>query len=229
MTVGDVIEDFKLLADFNVGSDAAGFVDDEIQSILDDAQYDLIEAKMYGDSTSRLNFEGNQKRVSELESLIATAVTGPSSSSGTKQYDYYVDLSNLSPSFLYYVDSQSELTRSSYPSVTDGNFHNKFIGYSNISNFFDNGTQQHFLNPRVFLGGDTLYIKVDSFTTGISNILLQYIKRPTSIRGADDDTDLDLDDQLRGELVSIAVRRAHSIINPEQYKVSNVEQQKMSD
>lgn len=229
MKISDVISDFRTLIDLNVGVNAPGLLDNEIQGYLEDAQLDLIESKVFGDSVSQYGFDGNQKRVSELRSLTKAEGLSVSSITSPPIADYAADLTLLSNTFLYYIDSQSQGSRSDYPNEADGVFQNIYVGFSDLGKFSTFGVNNHFLEPRIAIDGSKLYVKVDSFTT-VSSVYLHYIKKPVSIRNSSVDTELDLDEQLRAELVSRAVQRAWSSFgNQGQYQLSSVEEKKESD
>lgn len=229
MTISEVITDFKILYDEKVASDAAGLEDEEIRAYLDDAQNELIESKVFGSSQSGAGFEANQKRVSELRNLLEYSSLTASTGSNLNGFNYYVELPTGDTGFLYYIDSQSNLSRTKYPTITGADFRNVFVGYSNIGNFSDFGFKVHFLEPRVGISDGRLYLKEDSYTT-LNTVDLEYIRKPASIRDGSTVNNVDFSDQLRGELVTIAVTKAIGAMSDQnRYQISSAEQQKESD
>lgn len=222
MTISEVISDFRILYDEKVADDAAGLEDEEIRAYLDDSQFELVESKFFG-------LPDNQRKISELRYLLGHSSLTASTGANLGGFDYYVDLPTGTTGFLYYWDSSSNVTRTNYPNVTGADFRNIYVGDENISVFSSYGFNVHFLEPRVGIRDDKLYLKGDSYTT-LSTVDLEYIRKPTSIRDGATSLNVDLPDHLRGELVIMAVTKAVGAMSDQnKYQISSAEQQKESN
>jgi len=228
LTISEVISDFKILYDEKIAADAGGLESEEIQAYLDDAQNELVEKKTFVGQNAQQGFESSQEMVSDLRDLIEYSSLTVSTGSNLNGFDYYAELPTGATGFLYYANSQSNVTRTKYPTVTGASFSNIFVGYSNIGNFASFGFKVHFLEPRVAISSGRIYLKADSFTT-INDVDLEYIRKPNPIRGASTSNEIDLPEHLRGELVTIAVTKAVAGMSDQnRYQIYSTEQQKES-
>lgn len=228
MIISEVISDFKVLYDEKIATDAGGLENEEIQAYLDDAQNELVEKKVFGRQSMQQNFESSQEMISDLRNLIEHSSLTVSTGSNLNGFDHYAELPTGATGFRYYISSQSDVTRTKYPTVTGASFNNIFVGYSNIGNFASFGLKVHFLEPRVAIKDGKIYLKGDSFTT-INDVDLEYIRESNPIRGATGSDEVDLPEHLRGELVTIAVTKAVAGMSDQnRYQIYSAEQQKES-
>ncbi len=226
MTVSEAIERFKLYYNQKAGVEAPGFLDDEIKQILQDAQMDLVGDKAFGENFQGPSFESNQRRVAELKDLVINSSLTPTGATGS--FDYQCDMPTGS---LYYVKSRSKVDRFDHPQAMGAYYKNIFIKHEWSGNFENYGKRSHFIEPRVTIDDDKLYIKVDSFTMSVNKVDLTYIKEPADITGLGDSDNVDLPVNLHDDLVQVAVRKAVAtdIATENKYKVQSLEEKKTTD
>lgn len=229
MTVSQAISNFKLYYNKKTGANAYGLRDPEIQQILEDAQLDLIGDKAFGEGFRGPGAEDNYRRVAELEYYIEPSSLTPTASAD--YLDYKCDLPSGNTGFMYYHRSKSKINRSDHPAATGEYFRNVFLKQEWIDEFDSYGKKVHFIEPRVTISGNRLYIKVDSFTTDVTTVRLTYIRKPKSITEMTSGDKVDVPTALNDDLIQTAVRKALASTVPleNQYKAQTLEEKKTTD
>lgn len=229
MTVSEAISRFKLYYNQKTGVEAPGFLDSEIKQILQDSQMDLIGDKSFGENFQGPSFESNQRRVSELKDLIVYSSLTPTGSTGIM--DYQCDLPDGETGMLYYVRSKSKIDRFDYPQAMGAYYKNIFIKHNWLDKFEDYGKRSHFIEPRVTIEDNKLYIKVDSFTMSVNKVDLTYIRKPADINNMGSTGTIDMPTNMHDDLIQTAVRKAvASGVQAEgKYQVQSMEEKKTTD
>lgn len=229
MTVSEAIERFKLYYNQKTGVEAPGFLDSEIKQVLQDSQMDLVGDKSFGDNFQGPSFESNQRRVSELKDLIVNSSLTPTASAN--YLDYYCDLPTGETGLLYYVRSNSKVDRFDHPQAMGAYYRNVFIRHEWADRFEDYGKRSHFIEPRVTIDDDKLYLKVDSFTMSVNKIDLTYIRKPANITNMGLTGTIDLPVNMQDDLIQVAVRKATAsgASSENKYQVQSIEEKKTTD
>ncbi|WP_292487419.1 hypothetical protein, partial [Methanohalobium sp.] len=145
-------------------------------------------------------------------------------------YEYECQLPTGSTGLLFYIRSKSKVDRSDYPEGTGLNFKNIFIRHDWVDNFEEYGKRNHFIEPRVLIADDKLYLKVDSFTLDVTSLKLTYIRRPQPIAELGSTDEIDLPDNMHDDMIQIAVRKsiAPSSLSEQRYNIQSNEEQQTS-
>lgn len=228
MTLSEAISSFKLYYNHKTGEEAYGFLDKEIKRFLEDSQYALLADKSYGKNMQGPGIEANTRRIAELE--YYTINSSLTTTGSADYFDYAFNLPTGDTGMLYYMRSKSKVDRSDYPEVTGGYFKNILIQHKYGDNMDSIGMKAHFLFPRVVIGDDRLYVKVDSFTTDVSKINLTYIRKPVSIFNLDLTGDLDVPGNMHDDLIQTAVGKALTpeLTSESQYQAQQIQEEKNS-
>jgi hypothetical protein len=229
MTVSEAISRFKLYYNQKTGVEAPGFLDSEIKQILQDSQMDLIGDKSFGENFQGPSFESNQRRVSELKDFVINSSLTPTASAD--YMDYYCTLPTGETGFMYYVRSKSKVDRFDHPQAMGAYYKNVFIKHDWADRFEDYGKRSHFIEPRVTIDDDKLYIKVDSFTMSVNKVDLTYIRKPADINNMGSTGTIDMPDGMHDDLIQTAVRKAVASGTPTEgkYEVQSIEEKKTTD
>ena len=137
MTTEEMLDYFKLLYDVNGSYAVAGFTDDEIYNFINKAQESVV---------TEFCVSGELDRVRELFSNNEYALT-LSSAYGTSCYITEA----IDSEYLYYITSRTQLTRTTYPTISSAEWiENIKIPMWQIRNFENNSTNKTmFYNPRI--------------------------------------------------------------------------------
>ena len=234
--VNDMIAHFKLIWNKEGNLAAPAYTNTEIVSILNEEQARFIKEKAFGTKLHPVAFEGNQKRVSELEPIIVTDIisTAANFTDATTMWGncYYFPLTvaanRLTQNFLYYISSRSQITRTE-PTITAGWVDNKYIKHEFINKFAPTSFNSSvwFKEPVCWMELGRLYIMFDSYTTGYMNdshnVLLTYIRQPTVLAAAGN---CDLPSEAMYDIVEMAVKSAMETQGDARYEAKLIEEQK---
>jgi hypothetical protein len=216
MTVNEMISSFLIYYDRITSFSAPGYKDSEKLLFLNDAQADLIKDRMFGKNFQPPAFEGNQKRVADLRTLIKVDGLDYNSQDtfGSRQYTIPAD-------FLYPIKAFAGCTRSNHPVVnTTELFECIFIKTEDIGRVTNSTVNRtHFIKPYLSISGQYVNLIVDSFTTN-TELNLHYIMKPSVLiaGGA-----CNLPEHTHQEIVDIAVRRALKTIGDPRWETSVAE------
>jgi hypothetical protein len=124
-----------------------------------------------------------------------------------------------------YLRSQSKLTRTMVPVVTDMYFANDMVDYSVIRLFETTDINRPiFSNPKCFIEGEYLVVVGDAYST-ISAIDLVYIRDPKALHLTVDSDDYtttcELPVELHERIVDVAIRIAGETVNINDIKNKN--------
>lgn len=184
MTGPEMVAYFKLLYDVNGAQAVAGFEDSEIYDFLNKSQENFVSALYYN------------KQYESIRELLKVTDSALSSYS-FYGYGCYVPSSELPSDYMFYVSSNTELTRTYFPKITVAEFiENIEIQDDEKDRFIVNsGNKTIFFQPRVLLlnvidsdTGDALdkfRFFVDYYTTPAS-VVIEYVSTPTDIDGTHD-------------------------------------------
>lgn len=215
MTRNELHTAFKVELDKNSNSVAYGgcpsFIDSEIDYWINKAYYKLLMQKFTGGTTNQVKFEGDVKRVSDLERLVRTdenlsLIVKPDSNCVYLQN--LLNRENNNKGRMFYVEAVLFWTKDN---VTKGAVV-KLLDHVQIKNFIKTYNNNPWIeNPVGIIENNTLYIYYDpiSMKADTYTLDLTYVKHPSLITELPADTALsELPDQTWYEVVSRAVEMA---------------------
>lgn len=153
MTAAEMITYFDLLYDVNGSSAVAGFIDTEKFGFINKAQEAVVtEYCLAGDWDRVKELLGNEEYDLTLSSAYGTSC--------------YVTEA-IATNYLYYIISRTQLTRTSYPTVSSAEwFENIKIPFELIRNFENNSSNKTvFYNPRIIDTKQLMSVKQISTVT----------------------------------------------------------------
>lgn len=215
MTVAEAHIAFKVETDknaVNIGmSGCPSFLPEEIDHWLYTAYLSRIATKFTGNNTLRTPFEGNTKRVSDLEGLVKTD-KGLSLLSETVSNRLY--LNNFKSSVKYGNDTQDKRMYFINGILHFGNnkiANVKLISHENAQNFLETYSNKPWIeDPVAILENNSLIVFVDrDLMTGPYTIDITYLAYPRKINNLDITSTLDeIPEYMQYEVVKLAADMA---------------------
>ena len=178
MTAQEMIDSFLLQYDLNGSGAVAGFTDDEILDFLNKSQLDIVK-KGFIESGA-----GLFQTIIDFHNFEMVEATGLHFSNAYSSAD-----GEFPTNFLFYIGSRTNLTRSSFPTITGTEdwIKNREVKVKDFGKFNVNESDKViFYNPVVVINSNNLTIALDSYTTliqvgGQSNCIMTYLREPLSI------------------------------------------------
>lgn len=208
ITKRDAHKNFKLLMDKSAsGAEFGGcpaFLTEEIDALLDQAALEVISNK-YSGTQNQAGFESNNKRITDLNSLVGTALisTNINEEGSTPIIDNCAAF-KLPDDFLFYVDSIVQYTKDENTKLSRV----RLISHEESSKFIHTDDNNPYIPDIVAVleeGKITIYY--DLYT--IDNIVLMqlnYIFKPTKFKDLNaDDNISDFNDNILNEIINRAV------------------------
>ena len=203
MTVGDIHKAFKVQMDKNAEAVAFGgcpaFLSEEIDLFLNQAFNEVVMNKFTGSNVLRASFEGNVKRVADLEGLVKTdkgVSLTPESNSNVLTLSNY---SNNNQRMLY-VNGVLHFNNSAANCILVSHADSRgFIKAYNNDPWID--------SPIAVLEDDTLKVMIDTHTMKAPfTIDLTYVSFPPTINSATPTTVINqVPDRILYEIINRAV------------------------
>ena len=229
MTVDQMIDSFLIYFDKITNFSAPGYETSEKLLFLNNAQDEFIKERVFGMNFQPPKYDDNQKRVADIRPLVVNEEIDSGDWVATNAYinTEKFPLSTLnSPGLLYYLNMNIVITRT-HPTIATKRIKCDYIQKQFLSNYEDSGlNKSHFINPKVWVEDDNLYIMIDSYTTVKGQGYMSYIKPPTALIVGGN---CDLEDHTHQEIVDIAVRQAMQTIQDQRYQSQVVEKQIKSE
>lgn len=210
ITKRDAHKNFKLLMDKSAsGAEFGGcpaFLTEEIDALLDQAALEVISNK-YSGTQNQVGFEGNAKRITDLNSLIGTAIISINSTNEEQDTTLLIDNCaqfTLPEDFMFYVDSIVQYTKGNDTKLSRV----RLISHEESSKFIHTDDNNPYIPDIVaVLEGDKITIYYDLYT--VDNIVLMqlnYIFRPTKFEDLNaDDPISDFNNNVLNEIINRAV------------------------
>jgi len=199
MNVENMHIEFKVRIDKSDSLEYADFLPEEIDIFLNRAQ-DVITEQLYG--AGALTEINELWKVWRLEYPLTSYQPSARFPNG-----YYVDISSITD-FLYHVNSYTQVTRTSFPTITTAEYILNNEISSNIADAYavNSYNRPTFKNPVIFFEENTtrIVLLVDYYTNATSGFYIEYIKIPTRI-SLEDSTDCDLNERLHRKIIDLAV------------------------
>ena len=213
MTGNEAIDLFNSRYEFMASQNAPGFTDDEILDLINEAVYEFISQKAFGNNLYRTGFEHSAKRVDDLERLIKDENVTTNITSHSVFVN--VRLITLPTDFLYHVETYSTLD-------SDKNFAADLIMHKDIKNLIRTEVNIPWIEqPKVFIEDRKLNLIFDDTDyTNVSSVLLTYIKTPDVIVASNVDI-VDFSDSAMREIVRLAYYNATVDGVPNKVQLSN--------
>lgn len=197
---------------------------DMVLQMLNIAQLRYLKEVYFGDGNHELILE----KADTLPNLLVNETTSVLANGDTIfNYSNILNLNTLNKDFLFYVRSDSKVSRSAMPVVSEQWVTNEFIKVSDIDKYLTTPFNTPIIvKPGCYIQvtdtGLQLRILYDSYTTlGLSNTLhIEYLKKPNNI---DFDIDSELPSFLHEEIVKLAV---DLYINYYKFRLSGLTQSK---
>lgn len=152
-----------------------------IFKFIGQAQIRYLKEKYISLPTTRENIEFIQKRSDDLKNLIKTVVFASPSSATLGVYNGRAKYIDMIDDYIFYIRSDSEMTRTDAIPISSGKYvPNRIIPHSELDNVLDTPWNYPILrNPVVvFEENNRIYIVHDTYTSGITNVSLTYLRRP---------------------------------------------------
>jgi len=176
---------------------------DEIFAYLNISQLRLMKAKYFPSLNMRENIENINRNIDELRHLIGRT-TGTSISQLTDIL--HGNMMALPIDYLYYIRSDSRITRSAVPVISSpSTVPNKVISYNDVEAVTTNSFNKPIIRKPcvVFEANNKIIIFVDKYTT-LAAVVLTYLRTPIQI-ALGGSNDCELAEYLHEELVQQAV------------------------
>jgi len=128
----------------------------------------------------------------------------------------------MSLNYRKYIRSQTKLTRTYAPTITDKYFANEEIERGMVR-FYETNTNNKpiFPNPKCFLEGNYLLIVPDAYSS-ISAVDVVYIRDPKTLHLTSDSGDYtttcELPEEFHEKIIDLALRLAQEVVNINELK-----------
>lgn len=178
---------------------APGWEDPEISNFLNIAQLRLVNEKYL------------TKDYNPISNLIITT-SGSAVTHSSISNTYYLDLATAQGDYLYYLRSRSKLTRTNPVIIDDWVPNDELSNQVHADMFYTTAfNKPWFKYPKVYTEVsetiNSLVVLVDYYTSGVSEIEITAITKPTDI-DVDTNTSTNLDLVLHTTIVEYAVEEA---------------------
>lgn len=180
MTIQDLHMAVKMELDKNVISSYPSFTEEQIDYFINRAYLMLINQKFTGHNELQSGFEGDKKRIADLNNLIISA-TIPGSLIDSNEYQFSTDaykeiLYNVSQTVMF----QKKDTTIEWRTVID-------IRHDMLDKFIHTTTNNPWIpQPVIVFEQDKIRMFVDPVSildyTGDADMRIEYIKRPTRLQ-----------------------------------------------
>lgn len=191
------------------------FTHTEIDKWLNKALLVLISQKFTGYNSRKVGFEGDSKRVTDLQNIVTiTDLNKISKYSNIDNSCVY----NLPTDYLFYI--------AGYLNIGNINFPTEFIEHEYIKLFTQTSYNKPWIKkPKVAIENNKIIVIYDSDVTysNVSTLSLNYVKKPTVIKYVEGDTTtkFEFNDMIGNEVVSLAI--TYALENIESNKINTVE------
>jgi len=176
---------------------------DEIFAYLNISQLRTMKAKYFPSLNMQENIININKYIDELRHLIGRT-TGTSITQLTDLL--HGNMMALPVDYLYYIRSDSRITRAAMPVISSpSTVPNKIINYNEVESFTTNSFNKPIIRKPgvIFEANNKIIVFVDRFTT-LTAIVLTYLRTPIQI-GLGGSNDCELAEYLHEEIVQQAV------------------------
>jgi len=178
---------------------------DEIFAYLNISQLRTMKAKYFPSLNMKENIENINKNIDELRHLIGRTI-GTSITPLTNPDILHGNMMALPSDYLYYIRSDSKITRTACPVISStSTVPNKIINYNEVESFTTNSFNKPIIRKPgvIFEANNKIIVFVDRFTT-LTAIVLTYLRTPIQI-GLGGSNDCELAEYLHEEIVQQAV------------------------
>lgn len=204
----------------NTLSTYPNFTHAEIDIWLNKALLMLISRKFTGNNETKVSFEGNSKRVSDLQKLIVnteiTSGVSVDSISNAKKYD-------LPSNFFIFIGGYLKINAKTDPV--------ELMPHEYIKLFMSSSYNMPWIKkPKAVIeDGKALIIYDASYSSvNIGNLTINYIKQPTQIDIGNANQPFEFNDKIAEELVTLAITLATENIESQRFntvsQTSNIQE-----
>lgn len=206
MTTKDLHQQFKVVYDkANVITSYPSFLPEEIDVWINKANIMMINQKFTGNNTRHIAFEGDTKRIADLQKLISNASITTHTNVSSVSNAINFELTTI-PDLLFIISSTIKL---------DGDTTSEIIltGHEAAKKVMETGINKPWIpRPVATISDDTITIYYDRVSNiNISRAILNvtYLKQPTLISYVTSPTAIyELDNNVAYEVIDLAVALA---------------------
>ena len=178
------------------------FTHSEIDVWLNKSLLMLISQKFTGTNSRKVGFEGDSKRLSDLQKIVTITDLSKNGS-----------YNNISNSVLYDIPTDFFLYVGGYLSINSNSVPTDLIEHEYIKLFTSTSYNSPWIKrPKVSLESDKIIVIFDSSisTSNVGTFSINYIKQPTKIKYISNDitTEFQFSDSVAEEVISLAVALA---------------------
>jgi hypothetical protein len=180
MTVAEMHLAVRLFLDKTSSFEYASFLQEELDFWLNEAQERFVKQRLYGNNYKQEKFDGSQKRIDDLRSLVrqSTAISLTASSLGTNVKEATLPVTDATNPYMFYLNSTLYNVSSSALQTGD------IIPISLLSRYLkDSVNNPYIFRPLVLFYNSTVdkiaFVYGDEFIPTTCDIL--YIKKPKKL------------------------------------------------
>lgn len=210
MTTQDLCDLFNVSLDKQNVTSYPGFTNTEICIFLNQALLSLVNTKFTGDNSRKVAFEGDIKRIADLQKLVITTNV---SSVSVVSYISNAFCLTLPTNFMLFITGIVNYNSVFYPIMLTTHEKAKAFEQTTYNNPWIKRPISYIENGQLFVLYDTNIIK----NTNLLNLYLTYVTNPNVINASSLTDVFQFNDSVAYELINLAVVMA----------LENIESQRM--